>query len=122
MKSTLVHFFTNRHVASINSSYGLDVKAAPCMVHALIVDDALRGKVIEGVKAQGGHDEPTALLSWDDIRQGEGKDAEYFPYFNARSYRVLDNTGLVSIDMDPVDAAALYGYSVAYTLQSRGDL
>lgn len=102
-KSVTVRFFT--------SSY------APCMVQARIEIPEFLEKVLEVVKENGGPDERTALLSWDEIHPGGD---EYFPYFTPATFKQLDKGWDVSVQMDCFDAASLYGYNAADDLQSRG--
>jgi hypothetical protein len=82
----LVHIFT--------SSY------APCMVQLRIVNKRTLARVTAHVQANGGPDEDTALLSWDDL------DGILRPSI----LRDLREWESVNVRMDDFEVLTMYGY------------
>lgn len=104
-RSVTVRFFTSRY--------------APCMVQAVIEIPEFLDKVLEVVQANGGTDERTALLSWEDIFDADGR---YNYGFKPFTHRQLDKGWDVVRQMDAWEAASLYGFNAADDLMQAGVL
>lgn len=91
---------------------------APCMVQARIEDPELLARVLGAVKANGGPDEETAVLSWEDVKCPIGGDL-LLPGLTPELYHDLDRGWGVDLEMDAWDAAALYGWNAADDLMEE---
>ena len=95
--------------------------SAPGMALVRIEIDPFLDKVLEMVRANGGPDERTALLAWDDIRLGHDGESDVYNYgFTEFTYRQLQKGWPVYQQLDAYEAASIYRYDAADSLVRAG--